>query len=69
MDVNASLDFMADKNRKEEGIFIRLSADEKKALQRAAELEERKVADYARVVFRQRLRELGLLPDLEEAKR
>ncbi|MBV9939954.1 MAG: hypothetical protein JO150_15725 [Acidobacteriaceae bacterium] len=68
MDFNANLYVMADKNRKEEGIFIRLSTEEKQALQRAAERHERKVADYARVVFRERLRELGLLPNIEEAK-
>ena len=68
MIINGNLDCMAETHRKEEGIFIRLTAEEKKALQIAADREDRKLADFVRVVFRKKLRELGLLPDVEEPK-
>jgi hypothetical protein len=57
-------DAMPEKNRKDEGIFIRLSAKEKKALQQAAASDGRpSLADWARQLFRKRLLEIGLIPE------
>jgi hypothetical protein len=59
---------MPAKPRKDDGIFIRLTPKEKKALQAAANKDERTIADWTRRLFRQRFRELGLLPEEDKPK-
>jgi hypothetical protein len=53
---------------KNNGIFIRLSQREKGALQRAANKQDRTIADWARLAFRKELREQGFLAESEEFK-
>jgi hypothetical protein len=62
------IELMPAKNRKDDGIFIRLTPKEKKALQAAANQDERTIADWTRRLFRQRFRELGLLPEEDKPK-
>ncbi|MFL6353365.1 MAG: hypothetical protein ACJ74Z_16155 [Bryobacteraceae bacterium] len=60
------LSSMPDKKRKAVGLFIRLSDEEKDALQTAADQDERPLADWVRLVARQKLRERGLFPGPEK---
>jgi hypothetical protein len=57
---------MPAKKQKELGVYIRLNPAEKEAVHIAAKREERTLADWVRLAARQKLRELGLLPDIEE---
>jgi 4-alpha-glucanotransferase len=57
---------MPTRKRKDEGVFIRLSAVEKEAIQTAANHDERTLADWLRRLARHKLRELGLLSEPEK---
>jgi hypothetical protein len=54
--------------KKDSGIFIRLTPKEKDALQLVANKQDRTIADWARLVFRKELKELGFLAEAEEFK-
>lgn len=56
------------KELKNNGIFIRLSPKEKEALQLVASKQDRTIADWARLLFRKELKELGYLAQAEEFK-
>jgi predicted HicB family RNase H-like nuclease len=57
---------MPTKKPKELGVYIRLNPAEREAVHIAAKREERSLADWVRRSARKQLRELGLLPDIED---
>lgn len=54
------LSSMPDKKLKAVGLFIRLTDEEKEAMQTAADQDERPLADWVRLLARQELRARGL---------
>jgi hypothetical protein len=57
---------MPTRKQKEQGVYIRLTPAEREAVHIAARREERSLADWVRRSARIQLRELGLLPDIED---
>jgi uncharacterized protein (DUF1778 family) len=54
------------KPQKSVGVFIRLTDEEKEAMQTAADEDERTLSDWMRIAARHKVRELGFLPMLEK---
>lgn len=63
------LEIVSAHSPKESAVLVRVSQEEKKLMKLAAEAEDRNVSDWVRITIKNRLRELGIVPEKKPLKK